>query len=52
MGRLKKAALALLALLAVMIGAFAALSAYTVIWDRRHPMTGGWRRKPRLVRLG
>jgi predicted exporter len=38
MGRLAKAALALLA---VMIGAFAALSAYTVIWDRRHPMTGG-----------
>jgi Spy/CpxP family protein refolding chaperone len=51
MGRLKKAALALLALLAVMIGAFAALSAYTIIWERRHPMTGG-RRKPRLLRLG
>jgi hypothetical protein len=39
MGRLAKVALALLA---VMIGAFAALSAYTIIWDRRHPMTGFW----------
>jgi hypothetical protein len=39
MGRLTKAALAVLA---VMIGAFAALSAYTIIWDRRHPMTDFW----------
>lgn len=39
MGRLTKVALALLA---VMIGAFAALSAYTIIWERRHPMTDFW----------
>lgn len=39
MGRWTKVALTLLA---VMIGAFSALSAYTAIWERRHPMTDFW----------
>ena len=39
MGRWTKVALTLLA---VMIGAFSALCAYTAIWERRHPMTDFW----------
>jgi hypothetical protein len=38
MGRWTKVALTLIA---VIIGALSALCAYTVIWERRHPMTGG-----------
>lgn len=42
MGRWTKVALALLAVLAVMIGAFSALVVYAAIWERRHPMTDVW----------